>query len=151
MTERVIYILQDPQYTGHEFKWQTLCGGTNPDWWIDSQRETMDYLETKRGELSREKFLEFLRWQNYKHKEIGEGEIVVWLGDKYSPERQEIQAIESKLAKSISRQLKGLPSEDALLTKPSDEVATQMAKAAMAVYLSAINHPVIHDIHLGKG
>lgn len=150
MKEPIVYILGNPNLTTHELKWQTLDGGVDPYWWIGCQRESMDYLEEKRTELSRDEMIVFLRFQNRRFKELDDGAIVVWMDNDKSHERRAVDEVEAKLAKAISRQMKGLPKEGALLTRPTDEVMAQMAKAAMAVYLAAINHPVIHDIHLGK-
>jgi hypothetical protein len=80
-----------------------------------------------------------------RYEEWGNGTLVIWLDTDESEERREVKELELKIAKAIRRQMGTLRKQDALLKRPADEVIGQMAKAAMAVYLAKIEHPVIWE------
>ena len=143
MSERIVYLFNDPRYTGHEIKWG--AGGGFPEGWIAFQQEVKEHLEQLVVGKSRPEIIALLQEREMRYEEWGNGTLVIWLDTDESEERREVKELESKIAKAIQRQMGTLRQTHALLKKPSDEVVGQMAKAAMAVYLAKIEHPVIWE------
>lgn len=142
MSERIIYLFHDPRFTPHEMKWG--AGGGCPEGWIYFQQEIKETLEKLLEGKCRDEIVALLQSREMRYEEHGDGTLIVWLDTEESFERREVRELEDKINDALAKQMKKVPRQS-LLRKPSSMVVRQMAKAAMAVYLAAIDHPLIYE------
>ncbi len=143
MSERIVYLFHDPRHTGHEIKWG--AGGGFAEGWIHFQQDIKEQLEQLVIGKRRQEIIALLQEREMRYEEWGDGTLVVWLDKTESLERRQVKELESGIAKAIRRQMGSLRKSHDLLKQPSEQVIAQMAKAAMAVYLAKIDHPVIWE------
>ena len=138
---KVWFLSRDPRFTPHEVKWGEPWGDT----WIEAQDEMKTILEQKTAGLSKEEVAVVLRSYCFDFYERDNGDLVVWLDGAGSREQNAVRELEKKLAKSLESFMAKACQTQCLLNPPSKERVTQMAKAAMAVYLASIDHPVTYE------
>jgi len=122
-------------------KWGAPYG----DAWIESQEEIKRFLIEQISRLPKAETVAFLRSQGIAFYKRDNGDLVVWLDGQGSRERSSVNHLEESLATALAAVMANMPRDQPVLVPPERETIAQMARVAMAVYLSTVKHPVIYE------